>query len=101
MAHFLVEYSDIGTAETRERHRAEHIAYRKGLGNAMRLAGPILDDAGTAIGSLVILEADDRTEAEELAGHDPYIAAGVLKLSSVRGYRIAAMKPPEPAAAGR
>jgi uncharacterized protein YciI len=101
MAHFLVEYSDIGTAETREQHRADHIAYRKDLGNALRLAGPILDDEGTAIGSLVILEADDRAGAQQLAARDPYVAAGVLQLASVRGYRIAAMKPPEAAVAGR
>jgi uncharacterized protein len=94
LAHFLVEYIDIGTSERREQHRSEHIAYRKGLGGTMCLAGPILDDAGTAIGSLVILEADDRAAAEELAKRDPYLAAGVLKLSSVRGYRIAAMKAP-------
>lgn len=100
MAHFLVEYSDIGTAEAREQYRGEHIAYRKGLGNMMRLAGPILDDAGKAIGSLVILEAGDRSGAEEVAARDPYVAAGVLQLTSVRGYRIAAMKPPEAAAVG-
>ena len=100
MAHFLVEYSDIGAAEAREQHRGAHIAYRKGLGNAMRLAGPILDDSGAAIGSLLILEADDRSEAERIAARDPYVAAAVLQLLSVRGYRIAAMKPPEAAAVG-
>ena len=47
MAHFLVEYSDIGTAEARAQHRGEHVAYRKGIGDALRLAGPILDDAGS------------------------------------------------------
>jgi uncharacterized protein len=100
MAHFLVEYRDVGTPETREKFRAEHIAYRKGLGQAMSLAGPILDDAGSATGSLVILEAHDRAAAKLLATRDPYVAAGVLQLSSVRGYRIAAMKPPEGAAVG-
>jgi uncharacterized protein len=94
LATFLVEYVDVGTAEAREQHRGEHIAYRKRLGGAMRLAGPILDDAGTAIGSLVILEADDRAAAQQLATRDPYVTAGVLELSSVRGYRIAAMKGP-------
>jgi len=93
MAHFLVEYSDIGSTEARENHRGEHIAYRKGLGDTMWLAGPILDDAGIAVGSLVILEADDRAAAEQLATRDPYVTAGVLQLSSVRGYRIAVTKP--------
>lgn len=100
MAYFLVEYRDIGTPEAREAHRADHIAYRKGLGQAMRLAGPILDDVGATIGSLVILEADDRVGATEMAARDPYVVSGVLQLSSVRGYRIAAMKPPESAGAG-
>jgi uncharacterized protein YciI len=95
MPHFLVEYIDVGASRAREQHRSEHIAYRKGLGGAMCLAGPILDDAGAAIGSLVILQADNRAAAQLLATRDPYVAAGVLELSSVRGYRIAAMKVPE------
>jgi uncharacterized protein YciI len=93
MAHFLVEYRDIGSAEARDKHRGEHIAYRKGLGDAMRLAGPILNDAGVPIGSLVILEAEDRAAAERLSARDPYVISGVLQLETVRGYRIAVMKP--------
>lgn len=94
MAHFLVEYRELGHADAREAKRSEHVAYRKGLGGAMPLAGPLLDDAGEAIGSVVILEADDQQAAEALAADDPYVAAGVIELLSVRRYRIAAMKPP-------
>jgi len=94
MAHFLVEYRELGNADGRAAKRPEHIAYRKGLGSAMPLAGPLLDDAGEAVGSVVILEADDQPAAEALAAADPYVAAGVIELLSVRRYRIAAMKPP-------
>lgn len=94
MAHFLVEYVDIGSSDAREQHRGEHIAYRKGLGDTIRLAGPILSDEGAAVGSLVILEAEDRAGAQQLAERDPYISAGVLKLLSVRAYRIVALKVP-------
>lgn len=94
MPHYLVEYRDIGTAEQREAHRTAHIGYRKGLGDAMLLAGPILDDDGSAIGSLIIIAADNPTIATEQAGNDPFVAAGVLELVSVRAYRIAAIKPP-------
>lgn len=94
MAHFLVEYRELGNAAARDEKRGDHIAYRKGLGSAMALAGPLLGDDDAPVGSVVILEADDAAAARALATADPYIAAGVLELVSVRKYRIAAMKPP-------
>lgn len=94
MAHFLVEYRELGNVAGREEQRGMHIAYRKGLGERMPLAGPLLDDDGKPTGSVVILEAEDRAAAERTAAEDPYVAAGVLELVSVRAYRIAAMKPP-------
>lgn len=94
MAHFLVEYVELGNPAAREDKRGDHIAYRKGLGGAMALAGPLLAEDGQPTGSIVILEAEDEAGAEELALADPYVAAGVLELVSVRRYRIAAMKPP-------
>ena len=95
MAHFIVEYRQAGSAEVRDAHRGEHIAYRKSFGDKMPLAGPLLDDAGATVGSLIIVEADDRNAATALAANDPYVKLGVLELVSVRGYRIAAMKPPQ------
>lgn len=94
MAHFLVEYSELGNVAERDSKRPDHIAYRKGLGPAMALAGPLLSESGEPVGSVVIIEADDLAAAQVMAEADPYIAAGVLALVSVRRYRIAAMKPP-------
>jgi len=94
MSHFLVEYREIGSAEIREANRGAHIAYRKALGDALALAGPLLGDDGQPVGSVVILAAADRAEAEAIAARDPFVASGVLALASVRGYRIAAMNPP-------
>lgn len=95
MAHFIIEYRQTGSAETREAHRGEHIAYRKSFGDKMPLTGPLLDDADKPVGSLIIVEADDKDAATAMATNDPYIKLGVLELVSVRGYRIAAMKPPQ------
>jgi uncharacterized protein len=94
MAHFLIEYADLGDAQGRDRYRSDHIAYRKGLGEAMPLAGPLLDSEGKPDGSVVILEAESEAEAEATANADPYVIHGVVDLISVRRYRIAAMKPP-------
>ena len=94
MAHFLVEYRELGNAAARESQRGEHIAYRKGLGADMALAGPLLDAEERPIGSVVIVQADDDAGARDLASADPYVAAGVFELVSVRRYRIAAMNKP-------
>jgi uncharacterized protein len=95
MAHFIVEYQDLGAPRVREDKRADHIAYRKGLGSALVLAGPLLDEAEKPIGSLVILEANDRSLAESLAQQDPYVANSAMRVTSIRRYRIAAIQPPQ------
>ncbi|MCW3838336.1 YciI family protein [Sphingomonas canadensis] len=95
MPHYLVEYRELGNPAGREALRGDHIAYRKGFGTAMPLTGPLLGDDDQPVGSVVIIEAADATEAASLANGDPYVAAGVVELVSVRRYRIAAMKPPQ------
>ena len=94
MPHFLVEYADTSDPQTREAHRTAHISYRKQLGPRLALAGPLLGEDGKPSGSVVIIEAENRAEAERVALQDPYIMYGVLKIVSLRGYRIAAMNPP-------
>lgn len=76
---FLILYDQFGDAELRDRLRPDHIAYRKGLGEALALAGPLLDDTDTAVGSIIIVRAQDRDQASALAGNDPYVGAGVLQ----------------------
>lgn len=94
MAHFMVEYRELGRPDLRDARRAEHIAYRLGLGARLVLAGPLLDHAGNPTGSVVIVEARDLKDAQAVAEADPFVVAGVLSLVSVRAYRIAAMNPP-------
>ncbi len=92
--YFLIQYDQTGNAELREEKRGMHIAFRKALGNALALAGPLLDDDGTPEGSVIILAAADKAEAERIAASDPFVEAGLLELRSVQMMRIAAMIPP-------
>ncbi|OYW88365.1 MAG: hypothetical protein B7Z20_02705 [Sphingobium sp. 32-64-5] len=92
--YFLIQYRQTGGNDLREQKRGEHIAYRKGLGAGLALAGPLLDDEGRPTGSVIILGAEDRAEAERIATGDPFVAAGLLELESIRAMRIAAMVPP-------
>jgi uncharacterized protein YciI len=93
-AHYLIRYRQTGDDALREQKRPEHIAFRKGLGPALNLAGPLLDDAGTPVGSVIILTAATRATAEAIAARDPFVAAGLLHIESVEPMRIAAMSPP-------
>jgi uncharacterized protein YciI len=42
-------------------------------------AGPLLDDAGEMIGSLVILDVADMAAAQAWAANDPYAKAGLFE----------------------
>jgi len=91
---FLIQYRQSGDTALREQKRCEHIAYRKGLGAALPLAGPLLDDNGAPNGSVIILAAEDRNTALHIATNDPFVKAGLLVLESILPMRIAAMVPP-------
>jgi len=94
MPHFLIEYGQKGSDEDRERHRADHIAYRKGEGDRLVMAGALLDEAGAGAGSVVLYEADTLAEATCFAEGDPMMVHNIFTLSSVRPFRVAAIKAP-------
>ncbi len=92
--HYLVRYAQQGEAALRETKRGEHIAYRKGLGGALVLAGPLLDDGDVSVGSVIIVAADNSADARRIAENDPFVRAGLLECITVEPMRIAAMIPP-------
>jgi len=98
MPHFVVEYFDrSGSGEVRAANRDKHIAYRKALGDALVLAGPLFEDfdGSPAKGSLVILDAPDKAEATRIAHADPYAQAGAFEEVRVFAHRILVLHPPE------
>jgi uncharacterized protein len=76
-----------GSAELRTNTRPDHVAYLNSLGDKMKLAGPFLDDAGNAMGSLVVVEAESRSDAEAMAASDPYKKAGLFASVEIRAWR--------------
>ena len=92
---YAVHYLDKADAgDLRQRHREAHIAYRKGLGDKLLLAGPLLSEDGKPVGSLVLLEAESLADAKAVAHSDPYAAAGLFDQILVHGYKIMAMNIP-------
>ena len=73
----------------RQATRAAHFDYVHATAK-VRLGGPFLDAAGNMIGSLIILEAADRAEAEEWARNDPYAQAGLFESSTLEPWKATA-----------
>jgi len=73
----LIARDKPGALQTRLDTRDSHVAYLKESG-VVSQAGPLLDEAGEMIGSLVILDVPDMTAARDWADHDPYAQAGLF-----------------------
>jgi uncharacterized protein YciI len=63
---------------TRMENRAAHLAYVEQTG-VVAQAGPLLDQDGNMVGSLIILDVDDMAAGEAWAASDPYAKAGLFE----------------------
>ena len=68
--------------------REAHLAYVAAHRGMLKLAGPLLDEAGDMAGSLFIIEAETKDEVEAFNAQDPYTLAGVFESVVVRAIRI-------------
>jgi uncharacterized protein YciI len=77
-------------AELRKLHRPAHLAGLESLESAGRIlhAGPLLDDAGTPVGSLILFEAETLEQARAIAARDPYVTEGIFAQHSVHETRV-------------
>ena len=87
MLYALIFTDKANSLDLRQKERPGHIDYLNGLGNALKAAGPFTDEAGSPIGTLVIVEAKDRSGAEEIAKNDPYAKAGLFAAVEIRAWK--------------
>lgn len=76
-----------GALPIRQANREAHLAHLAAHREAVKLAGPLLDDPGEMIGSMLILELADRAAAESFATADPYARAGLFERVEIRAWR--------------
>lgn len=69
-------------------NREAHLAYVAERRSIVKLAGPLLDDAGEMCGSLLILDAGTRAEAEAFAAGDPYQLGGVFARTELKAVKL-------------
>lgn len=76
-----------GSVELRMKMRPDHLAFLDSLGAAVKGAGPFTDDAGSPTGSLILVEAENRSAVETLTAGDPYAKAGLFSSVEIRPWK--------------
>ena len=73
----LMAFDNAGALDVRKATRPAHLEHLKDP--IVKMAGPLLDEDGNPCGSLIILEADTRDQADAWAAADPYAHAGLFR----------------------
>jgi hypothetical protein len=74
------------SGDLRAATRPAHLAHINTMGTAILVAGPLLRPDGRAMGSLLIIDFDDRDAAIAYANADPYHQAGLFESRSVTNW---------------
>ena len=74
----IIAYDKPGSGGLRTATRPAHFDYLTAIESRIRAAGPIDDEPGQPIGSLIIAEFDDLAAARAFAAADPYARAGLF-----------------------
>lgn len=83
MLYLFTYTNNPGSAELRDKFGPDHRAFRAGLGDKLKVAGPRFDaDEGAPSGSMVILEAESMDAAKSIVESDPFLIEGVFTLDS-------------------
>ena len=88
MLFVITAFDRPGALELRLQVRPAHLDYLKGKAAQIKVGGPLLNANDQPIGSLLIIEADDRAAAEAFAAGDPY-REGVFERVEIRPWRAA------------
>lgn len=83
----IIAYDRPDAGSLRAETRAAHLDYLRSVEERLRAAGPIDDEAGRPIGSLIIISCDDLAAAKAFAAGDPYAKAGLFAQVRVAPWR--------------
>jgi len=79
-----------GSAELRARTRAAHLEYLDSHAGKLLAAGALISDDGTGgHGGILIVDTDERNEAEAFIANDPFTKAGLFEKVTVTRWRKA------------
>ena len=79
-----------GTGELRLATRPAHLEYLTKHKDKLLAGGALVDDTGnTAQGGIIIVDTDDRADAERFINEDPFTKAGLFESITVTRWRKA------------
>lgn len=88
MPYMIRTYDQPHAAELRAANRAAHLVYLRSYTARILAAGGFLNDDGSVGGGgMIILDTDDRAEAEQLIANDPFNIAGVFEKVEIQRWR--------------
>ncbi len=79
--------------ELRQATRPAHLAYIEAHADRVIVAGPLLDETGEPIGSMLLMEFPDYRSAVAFAAEDPYAKAGLFASVAVTAWQQVLPRP--------
>ncbi len=76
-----------GALALRQATREAHLAYVGAHREAVRVAGPMLDDDGRMCGSMFVMEVADIQGVRDFNAQDPYTLAGLFDRVEIFAWR--------------
>jgi uncharacterized protein YciI len=88
---YVIQTKDkAGAAQVRADNRPAHLEYLTANQHLLLAAGALIDDDGTGgNGGVLIVDTDDRKEAERFIANDPFTKAGLFEKVTVTRWRKA------------
>lgn len=89
MPYFIHAQDKEGALDIRKANRDAHLAYiKETYDDKMIAAGPILSDDGEAmIGSVILINLDDRAAVDAFCAGDPYAKAGLFASVTISPFK--------------
>ena len=88
MAYAIIAYDRPDGAELRREKRPEHLDYLEANKHLLLAAGAqFADDGTTPIGSILLVDVEERAEAEAFAKADPFNQAGLFDRVNIVPWR--------------
>jgi len=88
MPYAVIALDKEGGAPLRAELRPKHLVHLEQYAGKLLAGGAMLaDDGATPVGSLLIIDSEDRAEVETIVAADPFTQAGLFQSVSIRPWR--------------